>query len=229
MTGSTTPSPAGGVDPRTAAWVRLQEGNRRWAAGRSDAGSARGRQRREDLVAGQAPFAAVLGCADSRIPPEILFDQGLGDLFVVRTAGHVVDDSVLGSLEYAVDVVGVDLVLVLGHDGCGAVAATAGVLRGGPVPGGFVRTIVDRLGLDVSRGMAAGLHVPLDLSRWCAGATLDHLQRSDALRAAVFDARIGLMAATYGLRDGLVEPVGVGPSGPSTAAVTHGPAVPAGR
>jgi len=78
----------------------------------------------EDLLAGQHPFAAILCCSDSRVPPEILFDRSLGDLFVVRNAGHVLDDASLGSLEYAVEHLGVQLIVVLGHEKCGAVTAT---------------------------------------------------------------------------------------------------------
>ncbi|NLT36340.1 MAG: carbonic anhydrase [Gaiellales bacterium] len=101
---------------------RLLEGNRRYAAGRSSAANASPARRRE-LVAGQAPAAAVLCCSDSRVPPEIIFDCGLGELFVVRVAGNVIDPVVLDSLEYAVDHLGVQLVVVLGHNNCGAVTA----------------------------------------------------------------------------------------------------------
>lgn len=79
--------------------------------------------RRVEIALGQAPFAAVLGCSDSRLPPEVVFDCGLGDLFTIRTAGHVLDDAVLGSIEYAVEHLDVSLVIVLGHERCGAVKA----------------------------------------------------------------------------------------------------------
>lgn len=199
------------TERRTAAWLRLQEGNQRWAEGTSTAATARSPQRRADLVAGQAPFAAVFSCADSRLPTEIIFDQGLGDLFVVRTAGHAVDDTVLGSLEYAVDVLGVDLLVVLGHQGCGAVAAAARAVTQGAVPGGHVRTIVERLSLDIIQARHAGLVEPDDLSRWHAAATADLLQqRSTVLQEAVFHARIGVVAATYHLATGLVVPAPTG-------------------
>ena len=81
-------------------------------------------QARMEVASGQRPFAAILGCSDARIPPEIIFDQGLGDLYVIRVAGNVVDDLVLGGLEYAVEDLGVPLIVVLGHDQCGAVATT---------------------------------------------------------------------------------------------------------
>ena len=85
-------------------------------------------KKRAEMVKGQHPFAVILSCSDSRVPPEILFDQGLGDLFVVRIAGNILDDDVLGSIEYAVEHLGVSLVVVLGHEKCGAViAAVKGV------------------------------------------------------------------------------------------------------
>ena len=113
------------------ALAQLIEGNRRFAEGKPQ----RPRQtitRREEIVGGQKPFAVVIGCSDSRVPPEILFDSGLGDLFVIRVAGNIVDKIVMGSIEYAVEHVGVRLVVVLGHSHCGAVTAT---VEGGEPPG----------------------------------------------------------------------------------------------
>jgi carbonic anhydrase len=109
----------------------LLEGNRRFFEERQvhpHASSAR----RMEVVRGQEPFAIILACSDSRVPPEILFDQGLGDLFVVRTAGNVIDDTALGSIEYAVAHLGVRLVVVLGHTNCGAVGAA---MKGGGAKG----------------------------------------------------------------------------------------------
>ena len=110
---------------------RLLEGNRRYAAARLSHTNQTA-VRRGEIAAGQHPFAVVVGCADSRVPPEILFDQGLGDLFVIRLAGHIVDDAVLASIEYAVEHLGIRYVMVLGHERCGAVEAT---VKGGDVPG----------------------------------------------------------------------------------------------
>ena len=90
---------------------------------------------------GQHPFAAILTCADSRVPPEIIFDEGIGDLFVVRVAGNIVDDAILGSLEYAVEHLNVELILVLGHSGCGAVKAT---LEGGE-PGTHIEKLAEAI------------------------------------------------------------------------------------
>ena len=89
-------------------------------------------QHRTEVAKGQHPFAAIVSCADSRVPPEILFDQGLGDLFVIRLAGNILNDAALGSLEYAVEHLGVKYIMVLGHERCGAVDAT---LKGGEAPG----------------------------------------------------------------------------------------------
>lgn len=113
--------PAGGRTPAQA-WAEMNRGNKRFVEGepshpRQDV------ERREQLVTAQTPHAALFGCADSRLAAEIIFDNGLGDLFVVRNAGQVISDSVIGSLEYAVAVLHVPLIVVLGHDECGAVRA----------------------------------------------------------------------------------------------------------
>jgi carbonic anhydrase len=109
----------------------LLDGNKRFAA-MEQTHPNQDRTRRDEVKAGQKPFAVIVGCSDSRIPPEILFDQGIGDLFIIRLAGNIVDDTALGSIEYAVDHLGTRLVVVLGHSKCGAVTATA---KGGEVPG----------------------------------------------------------------------------------------------
>src|SRR6476469_9701418 len=121
-----------------AAWKALKEGNERFVAGKPEHPS-QSISHRASLAASQKPTAVVFGCADSRLAAEIIFDQGLGDMFVVRTAGHVIDSAVLGSVEYAVSVLDVPLIVVLGHDSCGAVKATLAALDGGEVPTGYVR------------------------------------------------------------------------------------------
>lgn len=108
----------------TEALARLQEGNRRFVTYGRVRQARTDEARREELAEGQDPFAVVLGCSDSRVPVELVFDQGLGELFVVRVAGNVVADSQIGSVEYAVEQLGTQLVVVLGHSGCGAVQAT---------------------------------------------------------------------------------------------------------
>jgi carbonic anhydrase len=110
---------------------KLIEGNKRYVTERYAPFNV-GSTRRYELTKEQKPFAVILGCSDSRIPPEIVFDQGLGDLFVIRTAGHVVDNVVVGSIEFAIEYLKVRLIVVLGHEDCGAVKAA---MTGEPVPG----------------------------------------------------------------------------------------------
>ena len=126
------------------AWSALIEGNARFVRGEMEHPS-QGIDHRAELSAEQNPFAVIFGCSDSRVAAEIIFDQGLGDLFVVRTAGHVVDTTVIGSIEYGVNILNAPLVIVLGHDSCGAVGAAAEALSTGRMPSGFVRAIVDRV------------------------------------------------------------------------------------
>lgn len=126
------------------AWRRLREGNERFVSGQSlhpnqDA------SRRSSLVHDQHPFAVIFGCSDSRLAAEIIFDLGLGDAFVVRTAGQVIDDAVLGSLEYSIAELGVPLIVILGHDSCGAVQATKAAVETGDMPAGFIRDLVERI------------------------------------------------------------------------------------
>ena len=106
------------------ALARLREGNRRFAANRSAAKALESRASRTQLVAGQEPFAIILGCSDSRVPAELVFDQGFGDLFVIRVAGNIVAPSQIGSVEFAAEQFGTRLVVVLGHSRCGAIEAT---------------------------------------------------------------------------------------------------------
>jgi carbonic anhydrase len=124
---------------------KLTEGNARFISC-NVTHPGQSKERLQELVSGQHPFAVVVGCSDSRVPPEIIFDQGLGDIFVVRTAGKVLDNAVLGSIEYAVEHLSVPLVVVLGHDSCGAVKAA--------VEGGTVPDHLDRLVKFIPRRMA---------------------------------------------------------------------------
>lgn len=126
------------------AWRRLREGNERFINGESSHPN-QDASRRSSLVENQHPFAVIFGCSDSRLAAEIIFDVGLGDVFVVRTAGQVIDDAVLGSLEYSIGVLGVPLIVVLGHDSCGAVSATKAAVETGQMPVGFIRDLVERI------------------------------------------------------------------------------------
>ena len=125
----------------TRALHELLSGNKRYVAGHM-LHPRQGVQRRAQVAPRQQPVAAILSCADSRVPPEIVFDQGLGDLFVIRVAGNTADDVALGSLEYAVEHLGVHLVMVLGHERCGAVQAAHDVLTKGEQLSGHIAALV---------------------------------------------------------------------------------------
>ena len=132
--------------PAIEALSRLKEGNARFVSGNTQLDPHFMRKERNQLVSGQAPFAVVLGCSDSRVPVEIVFDQGLGDLFVIRVAGNVVALSQIGSVEFAAVNFGVRLVVVLGHTQCGAIKATLDDLRHPtPNPSRNLASIVDRV------------------------------------------------------------------------------------
>ncbi len=137
------------------AWLRLQEGNARFVAADSSHPN-QDASRRTSLVHNQNPFAVIFGCSDSRLAAEIIFDLGLGDVFVVRTAGQVIDDAVLGSLEYSVGVLNVPLIVILGHDNCGAVTATMDAIDTGEMPTGFLRDLVERITPSVLTARRAG-------------------------------------------------------------------------
>jgi len=134
------------VIPPVEALERLAEGNRRFVADNRDRMSSVGHAQFGDASVGQEPFAIILGCSDSRVPAEIIFDQGLGDLFVIRVAGNIVAPSQVGSVEFAADRFGTRLVVVLGHSGCGAVLATLEELeRPTPSRSPNLGSIVDRI------------------------------------------------------------------------------------
>lgn len=198
------------------AWAELVAGNARFAADAALRPNADATQRRL-LSTGQRPFAAVLGCSDSRVAAELVFDCGLGDLFVVRTAGHVLDTAVLGSVEFATVVLGVPLLVVLGHDSCGAVGAALTARHGGRVPGGFVRDIVERVTTSVLAAEHRGETQVADIVREHVRATARQLvERSEAVREAVVTGRLGVVGASYTLAEGLVDLVfsdGVGGAG----------------
>src|SRR5205085_8573651 len=125
---------------------RLRVGNRRFASGVRSSNILASETRRSELAAGQEPFAIILGCSDSRVPAEIVFDQGLGDLFVIRVAGNIVASSQIGSVEFAAERFGTPLVVVLGHSQCGAIVATVDELtRTTGKPSRNLRSIVDRV------------------------------------------------------------------------------------
>ena len=203
--------PAGAERPTTPdqAWSALRAGNARFAAG--DASSAdTSPARRAELAAGQKPFALVFGCSDSRVAAELVFDQGLGDLFVVRTAGQVIDSGVLGSVEFGIGVLGIPLVVVLGHEDCGAVGATVQAIDDGAMPGGYVRDVVERVMPSVLSARRAGLTTVEGILGEHVRHTARLLaERSVVVADAVASGRCAVVGATYGLVDGDVRLVDV--------------------
>jgi carbonic anhydrase len=193
-------------DSPARAWHALLEGNQRFVAGQREH-PHQDADRRTELAHGQRPFALVFGCSDSRVAAEIIFDRGLGDLFMVRTAGHVVDSAVLGSVEFAVDVLGVPLVVVLGHDHCGAVTAAAQAVESGQMPPGYVRDIVERITPAVMATRTTGGTVDDMVAENVRQAASLLLERSPILARAVEGGRCRIVGVVYDLADGRVRTV----------------------
>ncbi len=198
-----------GVDP-VQALDRLIEGNRRFMADAPGDPDRFNAERRGQLVSGQAPFAAILSCADSRVPAEVVFDQGLGDLFVVRVAGNIAAPSQMGSLEFAAEKLGVRLVVVLGHSCCGAIDATVEALREqveAPTEG--LRKILDRVRPAVEPLLAESLEPP-DLSREAVRANVRMAARmlreeSPILARLRAEQGLAVVGAEYDLPTGAVR------------------------
>jgi carbonic anhydrase len=193
------------------AWKALKEGNERFVAGQP-AHPSQSLEHRASLAAGQKPTAAIFGCADSRVAAELIFDQGLGDVFVVRTAGQAIDSAVLGSIEYAVTALNVPLIVVLGHSSCGAVKATISAIDDGAIPGGFVRDVVERITPSILAGRRDGLSRVDEFEERHVSETLRQLvSRSSAIAERVNAGTLALAGVTYQLAEGraaLVDHIG---------------------
>lgn len=200
--------PPPGVDPETAL-QRLMDGNARFVAGRS-AHPDNDVLRRTSTAQMQAPFATILACADSRVAPELVFDQGIGDLFVVRVAGNVVDDAVLASIEYSVIHLGSKLVMVLGHERCGAVKATIDALAGKTDEEDRETRIGALAALIAPSVKAVPVNAPdkpdAAVSLNAANAAADLFIKSPPLRQRVMAGQLKIVAARYDLDDGTVVP-----------------------
>jgi carbonic anhydrase len=191
---------------------RLKEGNRHFAADSQGQGSYTGPTRRTELVAGQEPFAVILGCSDSRVPAELVFNQGLGDLFVIRVAGNIVAPSQVGSVEYAVERFGTALVMVMGHSGCGAVQATIEQLER-PTAGRSrnLRSIVARIRPFVETLLETPLRdSPQELLRYAVRANIrasvNHLRHgSETLERLINRDELMVVGAEYSLETGVVD------------------------
>jgi len=191
---------------------RLREGNRRFAAGDSGLESRSARTHRGDLASGQEPFAAILGCSDSRVPVEIVFDQGLGDLFVIRVAGNVVAPSQIGSVEFAAERFGTRLVVVLGHSRCGAIQATLEQLQWpSENQSRNLHSIVDRIRPSVEGLLATELRRdPETLVRQAVRANIrasvSHLRHgSQLIEQLVRSSGLLVVGAEYSLETGVVD------------------------
>jgi carbonic anhydrase len=192
------------TNPMTA-WKALKEGNERFVAGRPEHPN-QSVERRASLASGQQPIAAVFACADSRVAAELLFDQGLGDIFVVRTAGQAIDTAVLGSIEYAVAALNVPLVVVVGHSGCGAIKAAVGAVDDGAVPGGFVRDVVERVAPSILVGRRDGLSSVDEFEKRHVAETVAQLaSRSTVIAERLAAGTLGIAGVTYQLADGRAE------------------------
>lgn len=202
----------GPMIPAPESLDRLREGNRRFILGLQNPDPMTSRRQRAEFIAGQQPFAVILGCSDSRVPVEIVFDQGLGDLFVIRNAGNVVAPSVVGSVEFAVDRFQTRLVVVMGHSYCGAVTATLEALEQGSSPSSpNVNSIVERIRPAVRELMSTPLRDdPAALSHHAVRANVrasaNQLRHGSAmLEQMLNDGALMIVGAEYSLETGLVD------------------------
>lgn len=187
--------------PSDQVLLHIMEGNRRFVAGKASHPN-QSPKRRAEVLAGQYPLAAVLACADSRMPPEVIFDQGIGDLFVIRNAGNIVDDVVLGSIEFAVEYLNVPLVMVLGHTDCGAVSAA---VQGGIAPG-HIGSIVDIIqpAVDSVRHKAGDVVLKATLAN--VQRMVDRISTASPLNSkALSEKRLVVAGALYHLDTGEVK------------------------
>src|SRR5580765_4062598 len=198
--------------PAREALQRLREGNLRFAANVRGSDAFVSHTRRAALASGQQPFAIILGCSDSRVPAEIVFDQGLGDLFVIRVAGNIVAPSQVGSVEFAAERYGTRLVVVLGHSQCGAVLATIEELsRPTTDQSRNLRSIVNRIRPSVQALLATDLATNHDALvaeavRANIRASVDHLRHgSEVLEQLVRTDGLLIVGAEYSLETGVVD------------------------
>jgi carbonic anhydrase len=182
---------------------KLMEGNARFASGNLTHPD-QSADRLSELVSGQHPFAVVVGCSDSRVPPEVVFDQGLGDIFAVRTAGEVMDNVTLASIEYAVEHLNVPLIVVMGHDSCGAVTA---VVNGGEAPG-HLGSLVNYIQPAVDEARAAGSEDQLldnSINNNVNNIVEELKTPQPILSEAVSEGKLKVVGARYHLDSGIVE------------------------
>ena len=200
------------MNPALQALEKLREGNARFASGTPTHSGLGGATRRDELVEGQAPFAVVLGCSDSRVPVEIVFDRDLGDLFVIRVAGNIVASSQIGSVEFAAQRYQTRLVVVMGHSRCGAVQATLDELRRpSESRSPNLHAIVDRIRPSVEElletGLAGDEEALLQRAvRANVRAAVNHLRHgSEVLERLIRNDGLVVAGALYSLESGAVD------------------------
>ena len=198
--------------PAPEALGRLRDGNRRFVSNVRRHESLAGEARRAEVAAGQEPFAIILGCSDSRVPAEIIFDQGLGDLFVIRVAGNIVAPSQIGSVEFAAERYGTRLVVVLGHSQCGAILATIDELKRPTInQSRNLHSIVDRVRPSVEPLLRTELQrdpdaLVRDAVRANVCISASHLRHgSDILEHLIEKDGLIVVGAEYSLETGLVD------------------------
>ncbi|MDC7089326.1 carbonic anhydrase [Corynebacterium pseudodiphtheriticum] len=190
-----------------AVWEALREGNERFMANRSERPN-QDPEYRSLLSVGQSPRVVIFSCSDSRVPVEMVFDLGLGDAFVIRTAGQIIDSSIIASVEYAIEKFDVNLLVVMGHESCGAVRATMEFAEGGSAPNGFQRTIVERVLMSVTEANKRGLVMREDVERQHITETVYQLMaRAPGLGQGLIRQSMGIVGLRYNLSEGRVEPV----------------------
>ena len=193
------------------ALARLREGNRRFAEGTPLSADRLSHARREEVLASQEPFAIILGCSDSRVPATLIFNQGLGDLFVIRVAGNIVTPSQVGSVEFAAARFGTPLAVVLGHSNCGAVTATLEDRRARGSQSKSLRYIVDRVGRSIESVFTGppGASAEELLERAIRAnirSSVEQLRTaSPLLREMILNGRLVIAGAEYSLKTGLVS------------------------
>ena len=197
-----------------AAWKQMQDGNRRFVRDGPQHPNYNV-DRRKDLTAAQHPVATLFGCSDSRLAAEIIFDLGLGDLFVVRNAGQVIGESIVASLEYAVAVLEVPLIVVLAHDSCGAVRAAIDgtAIDADPLPPHIWKLIAPivpaarKVLAESGGGTVADIDAELVGREHLRNTVNDLLQSSEIISNAVAEGRLGIVGANYRLAEGEAAPV----------------------
>ncbi|MDQ3002121.1 MAG: carbonic anhydrase [Fibrobacterota bacterium] len=194
--------PAVGKSAPDEALRRLIAGNKRYVSATS-AHPNQTLERRTDQAQGQTPFAIIVSCSDSRVPPEVVFDQGIGDLFVIRSAGEVVTDVGIGSIEYAAAHLGISLIMVMGHERCGAVKAT---LDGGEAPGS-IGSVVNLIKPAVDKAKSQGGDVLEHAIRYNVSLVSERIAASPIIRDKMARGELKIVRGVYDLEDGMVKPI----------------------